>query len=275
MDWRLLLLLLGSAAAFPRLQDRPPLPPPPPPSPHKSAKLPKKKPRRSTTKPPKTHSSPPRPPPDDFDALFADPLSPTLQIARTPGALATLSSQYVCATLDWWPAAKCDYGRCAWGGASLLDVDLDDPLLRAAARSLAPFLLRLGGSLSDAVEYTPTPCASFARDDGRRLGFGDGCLGLARWDALHAFCADVGCRTIFRSTRCAAARAPCPATDCRNARPAPPCCTEYSGRWDGSGAAALLRRAAGAAAAIAARARQRARGAKAIEAHLDAAEYAR
>ena len=138
-------------------------------------------------------------------------------------------------------------------------------------------MLRLGGSLSDAVEYTPAPCASFARDDGRRLGFGDGCLGLARWDALHAFCADVGCRTIFTLNALRGrTRATCPdGTDCRNARPAPSCCTEYSGRWDGSGAAALLRRAAERRQPLAAVALgNELGGAKAIEAHLDAAEYA-
>ena len=64
-----------------------------------------------------------------------------------------VSARFVCANLDWWPADKCDYGRCPWGGASLLHADLSDPLLIAAAKLLSPFYLRLGGSLSDAVTY--------------------------------------------------------------------------------------------------------------------------
>ena len=78
----------------------------------------------------------------------------------------------MCATLDWWPSAKCDYGRCPWAGASLLHADLTDPLLVNAARLLAPFYLRLGGSLSDSVTYEeedgciPLPAAPQLAEDG-------------------------------------------------------------------------------------------------------------
>ena len=58
-----------------------------------------------------------------------------LRAAVRPRVASVVSSRFVCATLDWWPSDKCDYGRCPWGGASLLDVDLEDPLLLAAARS--------------------------------------------------------------------------------------------------------------------------------------------
>ena len=64
-----------------------------------------------------------------------------------------VSPRFVCATLDWWPSTKCDYGRCPWAGTSLLEADLTDTLLIRAAKLLAPFYLRLGGSLSDSVTY--------------------------------------------------------------------------------------------------------------------------
>lgn len=37
-------------------------------------------------------------------------------------AIATTGEDFVCATLDWWPPDKCDYGTCAWGRAGLLNL---------------------------------------------------------------------------------------------------------------------------------------------------------
>lgn len=33
-----------------------------------------------------------------------------------------IDDDFICATLDWWPPQKCDYGTCAWGRASLLNL---------------------------------------------------------------------------------------------------------------------------------------------------------
>lgn len=37
-------------------------------------------------------------------------------------AVAATDHDFVCATLDWWPPEKCDYGTCSWGRASLLNL---------------------------------------------------------------------------------------------------------------------------------------------------------
>lgn len=37
-------------------------------------------------------------------------------------AIAKIDSDFICATMDWWPPEKCDYGTCSWGHASLLNV---------------------------------------------------------------------------------------------------------------------------------------------------------
>lgn len=37
-------------------------------------------------------------------------------------AIGTTDDDFVCATLDWWPPEKCDYGWCSWGRASLLNL---------------------------------------------------------------------------------------------------------------------------------------------------------
>ncbi|GFS35693.1 glucuronidase 3 [Actinidia rufa] len=43
-------------------------------------------------------------------------------------AIGRTDSDFICATLDWWPPEKCDYGTCSWGHASLLNLLLDIPL---------------------------------------------------------------------------------------------------------------------------------------------------
>ena len=37
-------------------------------------------------------------------------------------AIAATGEYFVCATLDWWPPDKCDYGTCSWGRAGLLNL---------------------------------------------------------------------------------------------------------------------------------------------------------
>ena len=37
-------------------------------------------------------------------------------------AVGKIDDDFVCATLDWWPPEKCDYGTCSWGRASLLNL---------------------------------------------------------------------------------------------------------------------------------------------------------
>ncbi|KAE9587622.1 putative glycosidase [Lupinus albus] len=36
--------------------------------------------------------------------------------------IGNIDNDFVCATLDWWPPEKCDYGRCSWGHASLFNL---------------------------------------------------------------------------------------------------------------------------------------------------------
>ena len=37
-------------------------------------------------------------------------------------SIGTIDDDFVCATLDWWPPEKCDYGTCSWGQASILNL---------------------------------------------------------------------------------------------------------------------------------------------------------
>ena len=171
----------------------------------------------------------------------------------------------VCASLDFWPASKCDYGTCPWANASALEIDLGDPLLVAAVRALSPLALRVGGSLADQLVYADVPrgsraarharrkdCAPLEVDATRRVGFRGGCLRWARWLELLRWCSTHGCGVFFTGNALhGRARERCPSgRRCRpplaGGRKPDACCSKWSGAWDGSSLRALLQATAAA-----------------------------
>ncbi|XP_052185239.1 heparanase-like protein 2 [Diospyros lotus] len=43
--------------------------------------------------------------------------------------IAKTDDNFVCLTLDWWPANKCDHNQCPWGKAGILNLDLENRIL--------------------------------------------------------------------------------------------------------------------------------------------------
>lgn len=114
-------------------------------------------------------------------------------------AIGEIDEDFICATLDWWPPEKCDYGTCAWGNASLLNLDLDNQLLLNAVRAFSPMKLRLGGTLQNKVIYESQnvkECNQFTKSS-ELFGFTNGCLPLKRWDELNDFFSKSGAVVIF------------------------------------------------------------------------------
>ena len=167
-----------------------------------------------------------------------------------------------CATLDWWPDSKCDFGACSWVNATANSLDLNDPFLVQAAKALAPLTLRLGGSLADQMTYAGIPgsAASPATCDGldfkpdlrQRVGFTGGCISWRRWLELLHFCSKLQCRFIFGvNAMRGRIREECPAgVLCRTLQSGrstrAPCCSNYSGSWKPANLRALLRATAAA-----------------------------
>ncbi|CAI9092664.1 OLC1v1027974C1 [Oldenlandia corymbosa var. corymbosa] len=121
-------------------------------------------------------------------------------------SIATPDDNFICATLDWWPPQKCDYGTCSWGNASLLNLDLSNKILLNAVKAFSPLKIRLGGTLQDKVIYQTTaedanllqqrPCNQFSKSTDM-FGFTEGCLALSRWDQLNSFFKSAGAEVIF------------------------------------------------------------------------------
>lgn len=118
-------------------------------------------------------------------------------------AKAQTGDNFICATIDWWPHDKCDYGHCSWGYSSVVNLDLSHPFLAKAIQALKPLRIRLGGSLQDQVVYDignlKSPCHPLQKINGQGwlFGFSKGCLHMKRWDELNQFFNQTGAIVTF------------------------------------------------------------------------------
>ncbi|KAL8216831.1 hypothetical protein R6Q57_023668 [Mikania cordata] len=116
-------------------------------------------------------------------------------------SIGLIDEDYICATLDWWPPHKCDYGTCSWGSSSILNLDLNNTILFNAIKAFSPLKLRLGGTLQDRVMYQrhvdQEPCSQFTLTNNALFGYTQGCLPLTRWDELNIFFQNTRAKVIF------------------------------------------------------------------------------
>ncbi|CAI9096495.1 OLC1v1032657C1 [Oldenlandia corymbosa var. corymbosa] len=109
---------------------------------------------------------------------------------QTVTSIAKTDDNFICATLDWWPQNKCDYGQCPWEKAGIFNLDLDNKILQNAIKAFGHLRIRIGGSLEDQIVYqvgtAVKKCPSLKKIDDGLFGFSRGCLTMKRWDELNA-----------------------------------------------------------------------------------------
>ncbi|EFJ07718.1 hypothetical protein SELMODRAFT_133100 [Selaginella moellendorffii] len=125
---------------------------------------------------------------------------------NTSNTIWRVSEGFLCATLDWWPAEKCDYGTCSWKDASLLTMARNSssqpPKFWFFLAALYPLTLRLGGSLQDRMFYkvgrsAQRPCSNFVKQQNSIFGFSEGCLNMSRWLELNSLFQRTGASVAF------------------------------------------------------------------------------
>ncbi|XP_076956535.1 heparanase-like protein 3 [Bidens hawaiensis] len=135
-----------------------------------------------------------------IDSLSVNVMEGSLYVNGS-ASISFIDEDFICATLDWWPPEKCDYGSCSWGNASLLNLDLDNKILFNAIKAFSPLKIRLGGTLQDKVIYqkinNQETCPDFTKNTSLMFGFTNGCLTMSRWDQLNIFFRNSGAKVVF------------------------------------------------------------------------------
>ncbi|CAI0394319.1 unnamed protein product [Linum tenue] len=129
----------------------------------------------------------------------ADTSSITVTV-KSVTTIANTDSDFICATLDWWPKDKCDYGQCPWGMTGILNLEILKTT-RVYVAAFDPLRIRVGGSLEDQVVYqVGHAIKKFPRFKKRKdglFGFSRGSLSMKRWDQLNKFFSETNTKVIF------------------------------------------------------------------------------
>lgn len=136
-----------------------------------------------------------------LSAILARNIEDAQLVVNATAVVSDTDDNYICATIDWWPHDKCNYNHCPWGYSSVLNLDLDHPLLAKAIQAFKHLRIRMGGSLQDQVKYNvgnfKSPCHPFAKVRDGLFGFSKGCLHMSRWDDLNNFFIKTGAIITF------------------------------------------------------------------------------
>ena len=178
--------------------------------------------------------------------------SASISISSTP--ISTTDDKFACVTMAFWPPSKCDYGYCSWLNNSVLNIDLNNTLIKNAMLEFNSNIhLRLGGSLNDFLiydigDYDRSQYCVYddfsdpTNDTHAGYELFSGCLRLEKWDQINAFAKSVKTDILFgiNALYGRGLPGPCPeGTNCRQGN-ADVCCTNWTGTWDATNAKAFI-----------------------------------
>ncbi|CBI27258.3 unnamed protein product, partial [Vitis vinifera] len=116
-------------------------------------------------------------------------------------SIAETDDNFICATIDWWPADKCDYNQCPWGLAGIFNLDLQNIILVNAIKAFDNLRIRMGGSLQDQIlyqiGYAIHDCPQIKKVEGGLFGFSEGCLTMQKWDEVNKLINQTGALFTF------------------------------------------------------------------------------
>ncbi|KAH0989525.1 hypothetical protein GBA52_001008 [Prunus armeniaca] len=81
-------------------------------------------------------------------------------------AIGFMDDDFVCATIDWWPPQKCDYGTCSWGSASLLNLVSQQLRQHILDPSVLDGISQTFKSLQSLLEKSNTPAVAWVGESG-------------------------------------------------------------------------------------------------------------
>eukprot|EP00977_Amphora_coffeiformis_P018713 scaffold6655_cov169-Amphora_coffeaeformis.AAC.30 len=115
----------------------------------------------------------------------------TVVLENDTPVLSIINEHFLCYTDDWWTGNSDGWGP----GTSILNMDFNNPKLKAAARALGPAIWRIGGSRADKIKYDMNDYGDeSAHDHGCSSNW---CLSRARWLEIIEFANDVNARIVF------------------------------------------------------------------------------
>ena len=156
----------------------------------------------------------------------APPHADNLTVTIGASPISTTHPLHPAVALDFWRHDDPVYGE-KWGNSSALTIDLASPALRAAAASLSPALLRLGGSPEDSLVFDANgtcvpksggggPFAPYFCSQVHPYTYD--CLTRARWSELLSFASATGLRIALGLNGCIGRAAADKPMDRSNAR---------------------------------------------------------